>query len=238
MRPLRRQPHHRSSFTLMELLVALALSLILLRLILPLVGKLARPQAETAQKQTMEAMETWSMLLEADLSNSLSPSRSSLPVVRLIRSPTDSAFDELEIQSLCRPGEDFQGPLTVRYVIEPARAGEPLALVRYGRGWYDNLRSRHVLAENVQDWKLDFEGAKASQSPAPSSVGRSYELPPHAGCVLLVTVKRGDVAATQRFWIRGQLTADAPTTQPATRPAGGQGSKNRVVPRAGSGGAR
>lgn len=161
-RPARRR--HRA-FTLVELLVALVLSVLVLRLVLPLLS--AAKRGEIARHSEVIPAETWRSVLQADLSSLVSQAKCGISTARIDHSQENSAFARLELQTLSRPGHASRGPVEARYIIEAVEPGRGLGLVRYGQGWHDHLRTRHVLLRDLSGWELTTRsGPRAPTSRA------------------------------------------------------------------------
>lgn len=194
-RPARQR--HSRAFTLIELLVALLLSVLVLQLILPLLS--AAKRGSVGESQENPSVETWRSVLQSDLSSLVSQAKCGVTTARIDRSRQSSAFDRLELQTMSRPGDGSFGPLEARYVIEPLERGQALGLVRYGQGWHDGSRTRHVLIENVTGWHLKTLSGQftaASQPTTKPSARTSF-----GSDALQVTLQRADGNEQQvLFW--------------------------------------
>jgi len=192
---------HRTgrAFTLIELLVALALSVLVLQLVLPLLSTAKR--GAVGHVSVNPKVETWRSVIQADLSSLVSQAKCGVATARIDGSRQSSAFERLELQTLSRPGDIGAGPIEARYVVEPVGIGRGLGLVRYGQGWHDGLRTRHVLLHNLSGWEVRTTSrgdASAKTRPASQPSGSAGSV----GDVLAVTLRRADGSEDRAlFWV-------------------------------------
>lgn len=186
------------AFTLIELLIALALSVLILRLVLPLLS--AAKRGDVARHSNVLPEETWRSVLQADLSSLVSQAKCGVPTARIDRSKQNSAFEQMGLQTLSRPGDASRGPLEARYVIEAVEPGRGLGLVRYGQGWHDRLRTRHVLLRDLSGWEL----MTRSGHPAATSQPTTFPSENAAGRNDLLQIKIQETDGDERvafFWV-------------------------------------
>lgn len=228
--------YHFPGFTLIELLVALALSILLLQLLLPLLGRMMR----SPEQSLPPSLATWQAVLQMDLAQCVSPAKSGLPVVQILRSPQDSAFDQLQVQTLLRAGQSNRGPVIASYGVETSASGGALSLVRYSRGWHDELRTRHVLASDLTGWELlsGWEDDKQSeesldkQSPASmdnlktesQAAGNPIAAEATTGRVLRVVLHRLGSSDMASFWVAGNVAITHEKSSVAGRTESNSGS--------------
>jgi hypothetical protein len=97
---------------------------------------------------------TWTIVLESDLAQVVAPSKSLIPVVRLVPASAENPFDRVEIQTFDRPGDPVRGPATVSYEVQ--REDDGFTLVRVNRSWEQYASKKHILLEHVQDWQVSL----------------------------------------------------------------------------------
>jgi len=192
---LRRRRMRRLGFTLVELLVALALSILVLQAIVPALGRLR--SAQRADQAPQEQLAGWETVLRADLANLVSPVKSGVKVVQIRRSGPEQAFDQLELQSFVRPGDGGNGPVSVRYAMEATDDGHSLTLIRYSRGWHDNLETKHILLNGLSGWELlnapqRIEASTTQPATMPTAAP--------SGAMLVVVMQRGVERRFGYFW--------------------------------------
>ena len=205
-----------AAFTLVELLVALALSALLLRLVLPLFAA-ARGGTLGGEAAADGTLATWRSVLRADLARLVSPARAGMPLVQ-VETGGDGRLQRLVLQSLSPQGIGNRGPLEVTYELESENGdsvrGE-LALVRSGRGWHDGQRTRHVLMGGLTGWELR-PVENPSQAPLPD---RSLEdSAAHDASVLRIVLHRVDgTDASGTFWVAARADAREPSERRETQ---------------------
>jgi hypothetical protein len=187
---------------LVELLVALVLSVLVLRLVLPLLS--AAKRGDVSRYSDVLPTETWRSVLQADLSSLVSQAKCGVPTARIDRSNQNSAFERLDLQTLSRPGDASRGPLEARYVIEAVEPGRGLGLVRYGQGWHDHLRTRHVLLRDLSSWELTTR----SGPPATTSQPTTHPSENTTGRSELLQIKIKEAGGDERiafFWVGASI---------------------------------
>ena len=186
-----------AGFTLVELLIALALTALLLRLILPLFAA-ARSDNVGGVTGEGESLQAWRTILRTDFARLVSPVKSGLPVVQ-VKSSGEGGLQQLVLQTLSPPGVGSRGPVEVTYALEAENDGQGvagLALVRSGRGWHDGQRTRHVLLRDLVGWEIRTQ----SEARTRTTDEASHEIADAS--VLQVTVRRGNgTDANAEFWI-------------------------------------
>ncbi|HUO09020.1 MAG TPA: prepilin-type N-terminal cleavage/methylation domain-containing protein [Phycisphaerae bacterium] len=179
------QPQPSRGLTLIELLVTLILSVLILSMILPLLHQLmSRHPSPLDSKLASVSDFPWKQALEADLRELVGPSKCGIPIFQLLPSSDTRPYTELVLQTFCRSsGSDLnsisRGPSEVRYCLETDSATGPLVLVRYAKGWHDPAAARHVLAEHLTGWTVDFRGVPPVpvQSEASASTASTTTAP-------------------------------------------------------------
>lgn len=177
---LDRDQRHFAGLTLIELLVALVLSVLVLAMLLPLLSQLMLPSNQLDVKP--EAV--WSCAMAADLRELVSSAKSANPVVRIVPLNESDPMPELLVETFCRMGQDSnvpasRGPTEVRYRLEPVQNHGPFALVRYSQGWHDSLSDRLVLANDLTSWNLvaDMTQATSATTQNGNTTQRAEPLP-------------------------------------------------------------
>lgn len=196
--------HRNAGLTLMELLVALVLSVLILGMVLPLLATVTRPPAHLQ----LAPEPGWRRPLQADFLELVSPAKSAVPVVNVLPASETRPFPELILQSFCRAG-DFdggaasRGPSQVKYTLEPDPGGG-FALVRSAAGWHDPATSRHVLADHLAAWEVILDPPLHLEAPPSTSRDGQVPAQPTAqatGGLARVTLRWNDRTVTTDFWI-------------------------------------
>jgi hypothetical protein len=187
----------RKGLTLLELLVALILSVLLMAMLMPLLAAVTRP----SQRLNVQPELAWSRALAADLREIVSPSKCAQPVLQMVPGSPVDPMPQLIVETFCRVGSGSgqippRGPNEVRYRLEPVEENGPLALVRYAQGWHDPLSSRLVVADHLTAWNITEQWLSPASATAPAT--RPSDEMPVAFDIQLIRMGSTESA---RFWI-------------------------------------
>jgi hypothetical protein len=203
--------------TLVELLVALVLSVLILGMILPLFATLTHPTSH------LEAASEpgWRRALQADLLEIISPAKSAVPVIDVLPASDTRAFPELIVHTFCRAGgaeggAASRGPSLVRYTLEP-EGPDGFALIRSSTGWHDVDTSRYVLSRGLKGWEVVLDPPNHS-TPPPATQAGDGSVASNAqatGGLLRVTLRWEDHTVSGDLWVP-RLAPDQPVSTDAT----------------------